>query len=302
MTYLKDTLAKHSIYADFDDYTSFSMWFIQCGRSKFNIINLASNQCIGQIHQASKLSIQFSNPDDAHLRETVIAEFCRFLKRPEAQIGRMTRKVEESLMISNSMVYTIKLLGCVLCSGMASYVYDIDNSTEIIDRFNTCYEWLSKTDFYTAPASSKYHDSFTGGLASHSLNVTDRVADLLQVDAFNHVKIHEAILVALVHDWCKIGYYESYNRNVKGSDGVWRSEASFKTADKSLTCFGHGVSSMALAMRFFPLTDDQLLAIRWHMGEYNVANNEMNELHQANATVPMCYLIQFADRLACTEY
>ena len=55
-------------------------------------------------------------------------------------------------------------------------------------------------------------------------------------------------------------------------------------------------------MKFFKLSQEEALAIRWHMGEYNVADNEMNELHYANENYPLVFLLQFADRLSITNY
>ena len=69
-----------------------------------------------------------------------------------------------------------------------------------------------------------------------------------------------------------------------------------------MSCLGHGVSSMFLASRFFKLSVEEAAAIRWHMGDYNVADNEMNDLHQANETYPMVQLLQFADRLSRVKY
>lgn len=163
-------------------------------------------------------------------------------------------------------------------------------------------DWLRSTDFYRAPASSVYHESFAGGLVTHHLKVYNEICELIKIPKFSSVDITSAALVALTHDWCKIYTYTSYKRNVKNDQtGQWEQVDSFKRDFKGLT-LGHGATSMFLASRFFQLSAHEALAIRWHMGEYNVCEGEMNELHNGNAKVPLCYLIQFADRLACVNY
>ena len=78
-------------------------------------------------------------------------------------------------------------------------------------------EWLRVSDFYTAPASTKYHDAYTGGLLVHTLNVYNNIMTLSQLPQFKSSMkdedIFSAALIALVHDWCKIGLYESYENS-----------------------------------------------------------------------------------------
>ena len=164
-------------------------------------------------------------------------------------------------------------------------------------------QWLNTTDFYEAPASTVYHDSFKGGLLHHTLNVVDCLAQLIDSEPFNTVDIGDALVAACCHDWCKIGMYDSYMRNVKNDKtGQWEKVQAYKQKDERFIALGHGVSSMYLANRCFSLTLECAAAIRWHMGEYNVAQNEMNELHQCNEQCPLVQLLQFADRLSITKY
>lgn len=162
--------------------------------------------------------------------------------------------------------------------------------------------WLRATDFYKAPASSFDHDSVYGGLLYHSLNVYNSILDVIKLNKFDTVSVLSAAITSLVHDWCKIGLYESYNRNVKNEDtGKWEQVLSYRI-NQTGAPLGHGTTSMFLASKFFQLTLEEASAIRWHMGEYNVAHNEMNELHKANESFPLCYALQFADRLSCVKY
>lgn len=169
-------------------------------------------------------------------------------------------------------------------------------------KFNIIRSWLDKHGFYTCPASTKYHEAFEGGLLVHTCKVAIEVNKLHKLEKFNSVDWVSAILVALVHDWCKIEQYEAYIRWYKDDgDPEWKSRTEFRHKAPPIP-LGHGVTSMYIASRFFKLSVAEALAIRWHMGEYNVADNEMNDLHAANETYPIVQLIQFADRLAITEY
>lgn len=163
-------------------------------------------------------------------------------------------------------------------------------------------EWLRTTDFYRAPASTRYHESFPGGLLTHSLNVYNCMLELHSVPKFNSINIAEATLVTLVHDWCKIDYYEPYQKNVKDEKtGKWHSETAYRAEQRGIP-MGHGSSSMYLASRVMRLTPEQALAIRWHMSRWHVADVEQSELQKANEKFPMVHLIQFADQLAVTNY
>lgn len=163
-------------------------------------------------------------------------------------------------------------------------------------------EWLRSTDFYRAPASTRYHESMVGGLLVHTLNVYNNMLGLLKAPQFANVDIYSATLVALTHDWCKIDYYEAYEKNVKNEDsGQWEKQTAFRTNQRNIP-LGHGVTSMFLADKFFKLTPEEALAIRWHMDRFRVCEDEINELQKANETFPLVHLIQFADALSITSY
>lgn len=170
------------------------------------------------------------------------------------------------------------------------------------DIASKCLAWLHTTDFFVAPASTIYHNHERGGLLNHTLQVVDAIIDLHNCRKFKYVSLKSAVLVALVHDWCKIGLYESYTKNVKDDNGIWKQEIAYKHKDTPFVTFGHGVSSLYLISRFINLSTEEALAVRWHMGEYNVAHNEMNELHSANETYPLVQMLQFADRLSIVKY
>ena len=165
-----------------------------------------------------------------------------------------------------------------------------------------CLEWLDSTDFYYAPGSTVYHDAEPCGLLRHSLRVVNKMTELIKIPTFSMINPCDAYLVALVHDWCKINFYEQYMRNVKNEEtGVWEKVPSYRCNGSNLP-FGHGVTSMFMAQKFFKLTTEQALAIRWHMGRWNTAEKELVDLCNAEETYPMIHLLQFADQLAAAKY
>ena len=165
-------------------------------------------------------------------------------------------------------------------------------------------DWLATTDFYTAPASGRFHDAYEGGLISHTINVYNQMCEVWKVQKFNDVLPQSFTLVALTHDWCKIGLYESYMRNVKDEKtGQWNQVKSFRwREDGPVFAFGHGVSSMFLVSRFVNLSGEEAAAIRWHMGSYRCVNDEFSELQTCNERYPLVHMIQFADALSIVRY
>lgn len=174
-----------------------------------------------------------------------------------------------------------------------------ETADNVWDRFHT---WIASTDFFRAPASTRFHGSFEGGLVQHHLDVYNETCSLITLPKFKDVNPVSAFLVALVHDFCKIGLYDPYFRNVKNDvTGQWEQVQAFKY-DKPQYPFGHGVSSMYLATQFFRLSREESLAVRWHMGSYRCAAEDFSELQDSNERYPLVLLLQFADQLSITAY
>lgn len=131
-------------------------------------------------------------------------------------------------------------------------------------------EYLESTDFYTAPASTSGHGSIEGGLLRHSLYVCRYLQNFLKPFA-DEVSDDSIVIVALLHDICKVNFYEKRTRNVK-IDGRWEEQESFFIEDQ--LPLGHGEKSMFLVQRYIPLSDDEAMAIRWHMGGYDDASRQ----------------------------
>ena len=126
-----------------------------------------------------------------------------------------------------------------------------------------------KSDFFTAPASTKYHGDYDMGLVTHSVNVYYCLKDYLsRARCLSEYKMNysdETIaLVALLHDVCKIKCYHKYLRNVKNEEGAWEQVAAFNFEDPEP--FGHGEKSVFLISKFLRLTNEEAYAIRFHMG------------------------------------
>lgn len=129
--------------------------------------------------------------------------------------------------------------------------------------------WLeNETDFFTAPASTKYHLDRECGLLEHSLNVYDELKDECGTRGMARPSI---IISALLHDICKANYYKLGYRNVKNEDGKWEQVPFYITDDEFP--IGHGEKSVILIQRFINLTDEEIYAIRWHMGGFESKDN-----------------------------
>lgn len=130
-------------------------------------------------------------------------------------------------------------------------------------------DFLEKSDFFDAPASSKFHSNFEGGLLEHSLNVYDRFKKLVENEyGKNQTKISNdsIILCGLLHDICKVNYYKTDFKNVK-VDGVWVQKPYFAVEDT--LPYGHGEKSVYIISGFIKLTREEAMIINWHMGAFD---------------------------------
>ena len=127
-------------------------------------------------------------------------------------------------------------------------------------------DWLLKTDFFTAPASTKYHGACEGGLLLHSLNVYNTLRERY----FEEGKDSEEsfAICALLHDLCKAQFYKVSTRNVKNDvTGQWE-KVPYYTVEDAFP-YGHGEKSVFLIERFMRLKTSEAMAIRWHMGGFD---------------------------------
>lgn len=115
----------------------------------------------------------------------------------------------------------------------------------------------NKTDFFTAPASTRFHGVYEGALAEHSINVFNR---------FQCENEESRAICALLHDVCKTNFYKVEMRNVKVDD-KWEQQP-YYTIDDQLP-YGHGEKSVYIISGFIRLTREEAMAIRWHMGGFD---------------------------------
>lgn len=233
-------------------------------------------------------------------------DFDMYKSSPEWAVGAAIDDVVDFSAVSRNSPQLLKdiyiqLLYGVLRLRAYQAIGNADKGEAIADRILT---WLETTDFFTAPASTRYHESAPCGLVFHSLKVYNEATTLQTIPAFASCNVCNWALAALVHDWCKIGLYESYTRNVKNeTTGQWEKVPSFKIAEvKRNNTLGHGTASMFMISQFIRLSLEEALAIRWHMGTWNVCDGEFNDLQDSNENYPLVHMIQFADQLAITKY
>ena len=162
-------------------------------------------------------------------------------------------------------------------------------------------KWLDTTDFYSAPASTRYHGSYPGGLVQHTLNVA---YELKQLVDFYDIKIpKDSILIcALGHDFCKINTYRETIVNVppqRTKSGKWEQQQGYKK-DEYLK-LGHGAKSLSTLQDFITLKDYEKEAIYWHMGAFDLGNyNTVNDLSKTFEENPLAFLLHIADM--CVTY
>lgn len=187
----------------------------------------------------------------------------------------------------------------------------VDNQDKIFPYIKRIVEWLRTTDFYTCPASTKYHDSCYSGLLNHTLSTYNQLVDLRGVTKFSSVVKDQwwsVVFAALVHDWCKIGRYESYWKNVKDENtGEWSQVNAYRYREDKTARFGHSTQSLVMAMqlcntKITSLSFEEMAAIRWHMDNWDMTTYDASDLQYCNENVPMVRMIQFADQLAVTTY
>lgn len=153
-------------------------------------------------------------------------------------------------------------------------------------------------DFFTAPASTRYHGSYPGGLCEHSLNVYDCLCDYLSrpraKEMYGMDYSEESVaIVALLHDLCKTNFYVEGTRNVK-ENGVWKTVPCYTIEDK--LPYGHGEKSVYIISGYMRLTRDEAFAIRYHMG-YTEGGSEQNKnnISRAFEMFPLSFALHIAD-------
>lgn len=162
---------------------------------------------------------------------------------------------------------------------------------------------LEGTDFFEAPASTKYHGCYEGGLVQHCIDVYNALHDELAFiygDNYLAMYSEETIaIVSLFHDLCKVGRYAAGTRNVK--DPVtkqWHEEPTYFYNQEAFE-MGHGAASVFMVQKFIDLEDFEAQAIFWHMGAYDISNYmSLNGLGSAYERNTLAFALHRADMMA----
>lgn len=161
------------------------------------------------------------------------------------------------------------------------------------DGIEDIINFLEKTDFYTAPASTKYHGNYEGGLLEHSMKVYEVLKHNVKTSVIDiEVSDDTLILVALLHDICKVNYYKTDYRNAKNERGEWE-KVPYYTVDDTIP-YGHGEKSVMMITEYLKLTSEEKYAIRWHMG-FTEPKEMYGTISAAYKKYPLALLLHEAD-------
>lgn len=168
------------------------------------------------------------------------------------------------------------------------------------EGMNNLINFIEKTDFYTAPASTRFHGSYEGGLLEHSMKVYEILKHKVENTIIDmHVSEDTLKIVALLHDICKVNFYKVDYRNAKNEQGVWE-KVPYYTVD-DLIPYGHGEKSVMMLTEYIKLTSEEKYAIRWHMG-FTEPKEQYNTLSIAFKKYPLALLLHEADLEATYFY
>lgn len=153
-----------------------------------------------------------------------------------------------------------------------------------------------KSDFFTAPASARFHGAYAGGLCEHSLNVYHCLCAYLERERVQELYALEypaesVAVAALLHDLCKIGCYRPGTRNVKGPDGKWTQVPTYQFDDPMP--YGHGEKSVYIVNGYLRLTREEAFAIRYHMGFSG--DEDKRSVGKAFQMYPLAFALSVAD-------
>ena len=166
---------------------------------------------------------------------------------------------------------------------------------------------IEELGFFTAPASAGHHLNVEGGLVLHSINTCKAALAIwegmkpLEPSLATEVKRDSIIIASLLHDVCKSDIYKRSVKKRKNALGQWEDCEGYKVSYKDFP-MGHGEKSVILLLcSGLDLSDEEMLAIRWHMGAWGINMNSYEDercYDTARALYPLVSIIQTADGLA----
>lgn len=166
---------------------------------------------------------------------------------------------------------------------------------------------LDDLGFFEAPASTRFHLNVDGGLLQHSVNVYNEAMAIRKVQIEMAPEMEKLLpedsvaIAALLHDTCKADIYKKVMKTYKDIDGSWTKAPSYDV-DYSSFPLGHGEKSVIMLLQCgLDMTDDEIIAIRWHMGAWDLpfqSSEAKGNLNEAKKICPLLTLISAADSLA----
>ena len=154
-------------------------------------------------------------------------------------------------------------------------------------------EFIEKTDFFKAPASTRYHGNYEGGLLEHSMKVYEILKEKVKTSSIEILSPDESlIIIALLHDICKVNYYKVDYRNAKNQFGEWE-KVPYYTVEDTIP-YGHGEKSVMMLTEYIKLTSEEKYCIRWHMG-FTEPKELYGTLGEAFKKFPLALLVHEAD-------
>lgn len=153
--------------------------------------------------------------------------------------------------------------------------------------------FLEKSDFFQAPASTRFHGCYEGGLLEHSMKVYEIFKDKVEKAVIDiNTPKESLIIMALLHDICKANYYKVDYRNAKNELGVWE-KVPYYTIEDTIP-YGHGEKSVMMITEYIKLTSEEKYCIRWHMG-FTEPKEQYNTISAAFKRYPLALLLHEAD-------
>lgn len=174
-------------------------------------------------------------------------------------------------------------------------IYDENIKREGADKLRE-YLLSKSSDFFTSPASQRYHGSYEGGLVEHSVNVYECLVAYLERERVRELygmdyEPESIAIVSLLHDVCKMNCYKPGTRNVKDENGVWWQVPTYEYEDK--LPYGHGEKSVYIVTGFMRLTREEAFAIRYHMGFSGI--EDKRNIGDALEQFPLAFALNVAD-------
>lgn len=161
-------------------------------------------------------------------------------------------------------------------------------------------EYLEKSDYFSCPASSKFHCSYSGGLLEHSIRVAEKLIEISKDNGIEWEDLGSPIVIGLLHDICKTHFYKVEYKNAKDENGKWI-QVPYYSVDDRMPIGIHGDKSVMLIQQLgMKLTSEELYCIRYHMGAYE-GKEVLTSLSLAKKKYPNILWVCLADELCSLE-